>query len=563
MRSSRANALPIGILILLAGGLAVLATLQYRWIGQVSEAERVRMRASLDLSGRQFGGDLAAEIEEIFGTFAGPGGEDAGRRYDEWLENAAHPRLIDAVYLVWPNAVRSLDLHTGWLVDATLPETLSARPGGPPFDTEALALILRPRLGQEQRPGPGPRPRPGPGLGSGPQPRPEPGSEPELGGPDGPLRLGGPPAGERFEPARIIMLNRHELTNVVIPDLLKRHFDDGYDIALTTPASTLFRSNPSWPDGKNPPDVDVPLPALRLPEGRPRRFRGDPDAHPPGLHLLVRRHDGGVDASVASARHRNLAVSAGIFVILAATIGVLLYLLRRADRLREQQTEFVAAISHELNTPVTALRSAGENLKDGIITDRARLARYGETIVKESARLADMIDQVLEFAGMRARRARARNEPIDLAAVVEDAASQCRLLGDAVRIETNVEPDLPQPPGDPVALTRAVQNLIANAVRHGGSGGWVGVRASKNGSKVTIVVEDRGPGVDGREAAHLFEPFYRGRRSNAVRGAGLGLTIVQQIVAAHGGTITIDRRRRQGAAFIITLPVERPGERNV
>jgi signal transduction histidine kinase len=209
---------------------------------------------------------------------------------------------------------------------------------------------------------------------------------------------------------------------------------------------------------------------------------------------------------------------------------------------------------------VTALRSAGENLKDGIITDPAKLARYGETIVKESARLGDMIAQVLEFAGMRARRERNGSEPVDLSSVIKEAVAQSRWVidGDSVSVTTDIESNLPRPRGDARALTRAVQNLVANAIRHGGSGGWVAVRAYREGNKVAVTVEDRGPGIDSRDAAHLFEPFYRGRGTSAVRGSGLGLTIVQQVVAAHGGTIEVQRRRREGAAFTITLPLSNP-----
>jgi signal transduction histidine kinase len=587
MRPSRANALLIGVLVLLAGGLAVLATLQYRWIDEVSEAEKLRMRASLELAARQFAGDFESEIVEIFGAFAGPDSDDVARSYEEWRRSAAHPKLIEAVYAISPDVEQSLDLNTVTLVDAVLPEGLDRRPTGPPFNVETLTVTVRERRpGRPGGPGPDGRgPEPG-GRGDGPEGRrDEPegrrdgpegrrdGPEGRRDGPEGPGGLGGPPPFMRAlmgmggpRSMTIVRLDRSELTRSLLPKLVRRHFDSGYAVALVTRDGVLFRSDPAWPDGRNEPDVDVPVPALMPPEGGgPRRFSGPGSDRSP-LHLLIRRRDGGVDARVASVRRRNLAVSFGIVMILATTISVLLYLLRRADRLREQQTEFVAAISHELNTPVTALRSAGENLKDGIITDREKLARYGETIVKESARLADMIDQVLEFAGMRGRRTRARNEPVDLGSVIEDAAAQCRLLGDTVRIEISIEPDLPQPSGDPVALTRAVQNLIANAVRHGGSGGWVGVRAARDGaSNVTITVEDRGPGIDSRDAAHLFEPFYRGRGTSAVRGAGLGLTIVQQVVSAHGGTIRIDRRRRQGAAFIITLPrgSSSNGERHV
>jgi two-component system osmolarity sensor histidine kinase EnvZ len=76
---------------------------------------------------------------------------------------------------------------------------------------------------------------------------------------------------------------------------------------------------------------------------------------------------------------------------------------------------------------------------------------------------------------------------------------------------------------------------------------------------VTITVEDRGPGIDPRDAAHLFEPFYRGRRAAAVRGSGLGLTLGQPVATAHGGSVEIDRRRRQGAAITMSLPLEQHG----
>jgi signal transduction histidine kinase len=145
-------------------------------------------------------------------------------------------------------------------------------------------------------------------------------------------------------------------------------------------------------------------------------------------HLLVRRHDGSVDAMVAGARRRNLAVSFGIVLILGITTFVLAALLRRAERLRRQQNEFIAAISHELNTPVAALRSAGENLRDGIIHDREKLARYGGTIVRESTRLGDLTAQVLELAGMQERRARPAMQ-VDVAAVIDDAVAQMPVAG--------------------------------------------------------------------------------------------------------------------------------------
>src|SRR5213075_171386 len=112
------------------------------------------------------------------------------------------------------------------------------------------------------------------------------------------------------------------------------------------------------------------------------------------------------------------------------TVAVLVVLLRRSERLHQQQTEFVASISHELNTPVTALRSAGENLRDGIVTDPAKLADYGKTIVRESTRLADLLGAVMDFAGMQTRPRARSFEHLDVRALVEEALAQSRWLID-------------------------------------------------------------------------------------------------------------------------------------
>jgi two-component system sensor histidine kinase SenX3 len=122
-----------------------------------------------------------------------------------------------------------------------------------------------------------------------------------------------------------------------------------------------------------------------------------------------------------------------------------------------------------------------------------------------------------------------------------------------VVLEEHVAADLPAVEGDPLALTRAVQNLVSNAIRHGAEGKWVGVSAQRDGAQVLIRIEDRGPGIGARDARHIFEPFFRGRHSSRVRGSGLGLAIVKQVALAHGGSIRLERRAR-GAAFVLALP---------
>jgi len=525
-------------LLLLLLGLAALAVLQYRWIDRVSDAERQRMRANIDFAARRFGEDLRAELESLFEAFARPEGPDLAQRYDDWTRNAQHPNLIANIYVLDRDengpSLRRFDRDSGELVDAAWPRWLEEVwrvRSLPPFLGEVPAMVIAPRRG------------------------------PPFGG----APFEEPPPPDAMPRTTFIELDRAVLSTALLPRLASQHFssgNDSYVIAVLRGSEVLYRSDASWPDGRTPPDFEqqfLPIdparrggpPERRRDAGRPRFAR---EIEP--WRLLVRRRDGGLEALVASARRRNLALSFGILSILAATMLVLLALLRRADRLRAQQTQFVAAMTHELNTPIAALRAAGENLKDGIVGDGEKLTRYGETIVRESARLGEMVAQVLDFAGIQARTSRAPHEPVDLHAVIAEAVAQCRWLvdGSAVDVETNIADDLPPVRGDAQALTRAIQNLVANAIRHGGEGKWVGVSASRNGNGVAISVEDRGPGIDGRDAAHLFEPFYRGRNSGRVRGAGLGLSIVQQIARAHGGSVDVDRRRRTGAAFTLHLP---------
>jgi len=527
------NALLAVLLLLLILGLAALAVVQYRWIDRVSDAERQRMRANIDFAARRFSEDVRAELEGLFEAFARPEGPDLAQRYETWTRNAQHPRLLANLYVIERGEdaqfLRRLDRDSGELVDAEWPPWLPdmGREPPPPFLGEVPAMFIAPRRG-------------------------------------------GMPFGEMPPRAIAIELDRAELRNVLLPRLATQHFStgtDSYAIAILHGNEVLYRSDASWPDGRTPPDFEsrfLPIdPARRGGPGAERRREGGMPRFGREIEpwrLVVRRRDGGLEALVASARRRNLALSFGILSILAATMLVLLALLRRADRLRAQQTQFVAAMTHELNTPIAALRAAGENLKDGIVGDGEKLTRYGETIVRESARLGEMVAQVLDFAGIQARTSRTPDEPVDLRAVVDEAVAQCRWLvdgsatGSAIDVETNVGADLPLVRGDAQALTRAIQNLVANAIRHGGAGQWVGVTASRNGNGVAIAVEDRGPGIDGRDAAHLFEPFYRGRNSGRVRGAGLGLAIVQQIARAHGGSVDVDRRRGGGAAFTLHLP---------
>jgi signal transduction histidine kinase len=272
--------------------------------------------------------------------------------------------------------------------------------------------------------------------------------------------------------------------------------------------------------------------------------------------VLVRQRGGGVEELVAATRRRNLSLVAAILLILIASVAVLVQLVRRGERLRAQQATFVRVMTHELNTPVSILRAAGENLKDGIVAaDQVPL--YGATVIEEADRLHSMLHEVLDLARMQAGNGHAARRLLAVDAIVNAAVERCRLLAGntGVELAADVARDLPAVMGDDQALTRAIENLIVNAIRHGAAGKWVGVQVRQEKNRIAITVADRGPGIDEEDLQHVFEPFYRSRDSERVPGAGLGLAIVRQVATDHRGTVTVENRG-PGAAFTLSFPAE-------
>jgi signal transduction histidine kinase len=264
--------------------------------------------------------------------------------------------------------------------------------------------------------------------------------------------------------------------------------------------------------------------------------------------------------TVARVRRRNLAVGLGVLALLGATAAVLAAGAQRARRLARQQMEFVAGVTHELNTPLAAIRSAGQNLADGIVTDPAQVRRYGGLIEKEGGRLGALVAQVLDFAGIESGNRAYAAEPLSVAALVDEVLRDHRLVLDqaGMTVERDVPPDLPEVRGDAAALRRALANLLANAAKFAAAGRWVAVRASgaPGGRAVVLRVEDRGPGIPRDERGRVFEPFYRGPAAerNATPGSGLGLSLVRHVVRAHGGSVHVEGREGGGAAVVVELP---------
>ncbi len=273
--------------------------------------------------------------------------------------------------------------------------------------------------------------------------------------------------------------------------------------------------------------------------------------------LRIRHREGSIDAAVQAQKRRNTALSASILGVLGLSAGLVFYSARRLRAFATQQVEFVAAVSHELRTPLAVIRSAADNLADGVVKDDAQAKRYGALIRAESVRLADMVEHVLEFAGADSPSRTARGS-IDAGQAVRDAVKGMEGLaadrGATVAVDVTAAPLLVK--GDLSHLTRAISNLLGNALKYGGLAPRVRVSARGLSNSVEIVVADEGDGLRPDEIPHLFEPFYRGARASEAQipGSGLGLALVKRIAESHGGKVWAGNAAPQGAVFTLSLP---------
>jgi signal transduction histidine kinase len=301
-----------------------------------------------------------------------------------------------------------------------------------------------------------------------------------------------------------------------------------------------------------PPGATVAVNVLRSTDGDPRRPERQPLWRADFAHQA-----GSLEAVVASTRRRNLFVSTSVLALLGASIGMLLISSARARTLAAQQMEFVAGVSHELRTPLAVIRSAAENLADGVVADSAQVQRYGQLIASEGRRLTEMVEQVMEFAGFDA----GRSLDVQPVAAVDVAQSAIEASGPLLNeTDTHVEFEAPEAAvlvrANHAALARSVQNLISNAVKYGGADRWVGVRITPADSRtVAITVSDHGRGIPEQDLPKIFEPFYRGQRAldGHVHGSGLGLSLVDRIVRQHGGRVQVQSTSR-GTTFTLLIP---------
>lgn len=227
--------------------------------------------------------------------------------------------------------------------------------------------------------------------------------------------------------------------------------------------------------------------------------------------------------------------------------------LERQNALEAERRHFIAAIGHDLRTPLSSVKAFAEGLRDGLARDPARAAHYGQVILTKAGELERLVEDLFQYARLDLPETSVRKQPVDAAEYLgaalrafepEAAGKGVALTAEGPALTLDVDPDL---------FVRVINNLLANALRHTPAGGSVRLTWAPG---ATITVADTGEGIPPEELPHLFSPLHRTDRSRSRRsgGAGLGLAIARRIVSLHGGSIDCESTLGEGTRFTISLP---------
>lgn len=295
-------------------------------------------------------------------------------------------------------------------------------------------------------------------------------------------------------------------------------------------------------------------PLLRLGRAGPGGFAGDTTTAGPGGLVFQAELPASVAGQLAVAgpasRLPLLLVLLAVTVVLA---GVALRQLRREQELTRLRADFTSSVSHELRTPLTQILLYAETLELGRAGSDVDRRRALGVIVQEARRLAHLVENILQFSRAERRMVRVRTEPRRLAPLLRETVERfAPLAGGPLRIELELDEPLAAPLHAD-SLRQIVINLLDNAAKYGGDGPVV-VRTLLADGRARLEVEDAGPGIAPADRTRVWEPYVRLERAPAVAGSGIGLAVVRELAAAHGGACWVEEAPGGGARFVVELP---------
>lgn len=335
------------------------------------------------------------------------------------------------------------------------------------------------------------------------------------------------------------------------------------DPAPLLPAEWTRQGRVRWIRAAAAPGVDGPdLKRRSLLDG----LGAEPVARPPGprpaaLGLLARPDPGLAAGALTDARQRFLLLLGGLVLVVALGFAVLVRGVRREVDVLRRKEDFVAAITHELRTPLAGIRMYAEMLKEGWVETPEAAEGYAGRILDETERLGQLVNQVLDLAALERGVATVSAVPGDLGEAVRQAAAwmerRAREAGVALAVE--VEPDLPPVPFDPRWMRPLVLNLLDNAIKYSARSPHKEVRVTlgREGERLVLAVADRGVGIDAATRRRLFRPFQRAgdELTREAPGLGIGLALVKRYAEAHRARVTLESTPGAGTRVEVRFPI--------
>jgi len=578
------------ILIIVITLLPIMAYFQYTWLGQLSEAETVRTRSNLKISADRFSEDFDGKLTMIYETFQIEAGLNGVKslptylfsRYQEFNNSSNTDSLIEEIYFLTLTGGKEtmlfrLDLSNGSGLKSDWPPWLTfiqkaLLSGGHDIVMQLMQFTQTPWLEEKQI----------------------------IITSDAPPLLFDTPKMQDFHLVMIV-LNYAFLQKRLLPALVEKHFggfeDLEFDLAIVhkgDPEKLFYQSDPSGvPKDFSNADVrtdlgrwrmrgifiatavtnkaqinvqeftqsvdnaEISLKVIKQDSIEKKEFSRYSISKIPRWELLVRHHSGSLEAAIAATHLRNLLISYGILALLGISIFMVYILSVRAKRLANQQMEFVAGVSHELRTPLSIIRSAGENLADGVGHSR----QYGRLIRDEGRRLTELVEQVLTFAGIQNGRQPLIRQKCNINTMILEILGhfdeEFKTAGASVK--SDLGENLPEIQCDLNGMSMVIKNIISNALKYTRHIAIIHLTTKFNphDKVISIGISDNGMGIGSDEIDHIFEPFFRSRAAvdAQIRGTGLGLSLARKIVELHEGTISVSSKPAEGCSFEIILPV--------
>jgi len=279
----------------------------------------------------------------------------------------------------------------------------------------------------------------------------------------------------------------------------------------------------------------------------------------PGLVLGMKTRGATIESISAKFLRTSFLILGGLSLLMAGGMWLTYRNVSRELALAKLKSDFVSNVSHELRTPLALIRLYAETLELRRLTNPAKQHEYHEIIRKESERLTGLINNILDFSRIEAGKKEYTFRETDLADLVRSTLESYRfeIEQNGFRYEETIENNLPPLQVDREAIARSLLNLVNNAVKYSNGEKYLGIHLYRQNGSVNLEVVDHGIGIPANEQSKIFDKFYRvgDPLVHNTKGSGLGLSLVQHIVQAHGGEVAVESTPGKGSKFVITLPV--------